>query len=165
MRRPALSRWLMALLPLALLATAAAPAHAQKTTIPESMTAIKRDQAWWTNQLRLGRELGRKALIGLQNAPTDDATPIDESVYQACRDTYVVIRAARYSINEAARGDKFHDPILEFTVRRVEQAWHLSRTAVDKASSGMPRQEYLAVAVRDLAHSMRLIDQILVTLP
>ena len=165
MRRPAHSRWLMALLPLALLGAAAAPAQAQKTTVPESMTAIKRDQAWWTNQLRLGRELGRKALVGLQNAPTDDGTPIDESVYQAARDCYVVIRAARYSINEAVRADKFHDPILEFTARRVEQAWHLSRTAVDKATAGIPRQEYLEVAVRDLRHSMQLVDQILITLP
>ena len=160
-----LSRWLTALLPLALLAMAAASAEAQKTTIPESVTAVKRDPGWWAKQLRLGREYGQRTLIGLQNAPTDEGTHIDESVYQAARDTYVLLRAARYSVMQVVQDDKWRDPILEFTARRVEQAWHLYRTAVDKASSGMRRQEYLEVAVRDLTQSMRLVDQILVTLP
>lgn len=155
---------LISLLSLALVAAAAAPARAQKTTIPSGVTAVKRDQAWWTSQLRLARETGRKALVGLQHAPTDDGTPIDESVLQACRDTYVLVRAARYGVMEAVRDDKTHDPLLQLTMKRVEQAWTLSRTAVDKAGSA-GRQEYLEAAVRDLGQSMRLLDQVLIILP
>ena len=150
---------LVSLLSLALVSAAALPARAQKTTIPSGVTAVKRDQAWWTSQLRLARETGRKALVGLQHAPTDD-----ESVLQACRDTYVLVRAARYGVMEAVRDDKTHDPLLQLTMKRVEQAWTLSRTAVDKAGSA-GRQEYLEAAVRDLGQSMRLLDQVLIILP
>jgi hypothetical protein len=158
------STWLIAPVVLALALMTAPAAQAQKTTLPPSMTVIKGNQAWWANQLRLGRNFASKTLVGLQNAPTDDGSPIDEGVYQNARDTYVLIRAARYGVMEAVRDDKLSDPILMFAARRVERAWHLSRTAVDQASS-MPRQEYLTKAVSDLEQAMRLIDQILVTLP
>ena len=165
MRHRALSARLIMLCSLALLATAAGPAEAQKTTIPSSMTGVRRDQAGWSSQLRLAREIGQRTLTGLRNAPIDEGSPIDESVHQAARDTYVLIRAARYGIMEAVNNDKFHDPILQLTAKRVEQAWHLSRFPVDKASSGMPRQEYLETSVLELSKSMRLLDQILVVLP
>jgi len=160
----ALSRRLTALLSLVLVVMAVTPADAQKATLP-AYDVVKREQKWWTSQLRLAREIGQKALIGLQNAPTDDGTPIDESVYQAARDTYVLIRSARAGVVGSFNDDKSHDPVLELTVRRVTDAWHLSRTPVDKAQSSMPRQEYLALAVRDLAQSMRLLDQVLIILP
>lgn len=164
MRHQALSRSLTVVLALVLMA-AAVPVHAQKTTVPGSTTVVKREQKWWTGQLRLAREFGRKALIGFQNAPTDDGTPIDEAVHQAARDAYVLIRAARYGIEGAINDDKFHDPMLEITARKINEAWHLCRSPVDKASSSMPRQEYLALAVRDLGQSMRLLDQVLIILP
>ena len=164
MRHQALSRSLTVVLALVLMA-AAAPAHAQKTTVPGSTTVVKREQKWWTGQLRLAREFGRKALIGFQNAPTDDGTPIDEAVHQAARDAYVLIRAARYGIEGAINDDKFHDPMLEITARKINEAWQLCRSPVDKASSSMARQEYLALAVRDLGQSMRLLDQVLIILP
>ena len=165
MNQPALSRGLLILLAPVLLALAASPADAQKQTFPETVTAVKRDQKWWTGQLRLAREYGQKALVGLQNAPTDEGSPIDESVHQAARDTYVLIRAAQAGVTGALSDDKWRDPILELTARRVTEAWHLSRTAVDKAQSSLPRQEYLEVSVRDLGRSMRLIDQVLIILP
>ena len=164
--KPRSPSWqLTALLSLLLLALMAAPAGAQKTTIPASMTAVKREQAWWVGQLRLAREIGQKTLVGLQHAPTDERTPIDESVYQAARDTYVLIRAAQHGVMEAVRDDKWHDPLLEITAKKVTAAWHLSRSPVDKAQSSMPRQEYLTVAIHDLQQSMRLVDQVLILLP
>ena len=156
---------LITLCSLALLATTVGPADAQKTTLPPSVVGIRRDQAGWSMQLRLAREIGQKVLVGLKNAPVDEGTPIDEGLVQAARDTYVLIRAARYGMVEAVRNDKSQDPILQLTVKRVEQAWTLSGTPVAKASSGMPRQEYLEIAVRDLDQSMRLVDQILIILP
>lgn len=165
MRRRTLSGRLPALLSLVVLAMAATPADAQKTTLPASTTVVKRDQKWWTGQLRIARELGQKALIGFQNAPTDEGSPIDEAVHQAARDYYVMIRAARYGIEGSVNDDKWRDPVLELTSRKVDEAWHLSRSAVDNASSSMPRQEYLALAVRDLHQSVRLLDLVLITLP
>jgi hypothetical protein len=160
-----MKRQALALFSLVLLAMAAVPADAQKTTLPASATVVKRDQKWWTGQLRLARELGQKALIAFQNAPTDEGSPIDEAVHQAARDYYVLIRAARYGIEGAVNDDKWHDPVLGLAARKVNEAWHLSRSPVDKASSSMPRQEYLALAVRDLGQSVRLLDLVLITLP
>jgi hypothetical protein len=165
MKQQALSRRLPALFALVLLAVGVGPAEAQKQTLPESATVVKRDQKWWTSQLRLAREYGRKALIGFQNAPTDEGAPIDEAVHQAARDTYVLIRAARYGIEGSVSDDKWHDPLLAITARKVNEAWQLSRYPVDKASSSMARQEYLERAVHDLGQSMRLLDQVLITLP
>lgn len=165
MKQNALLKYLPALLSVALLAVTAAPAHAQKTTLSASTTVVKRDTKWWTGQLRLAREIGQRALIGFQNAPMDEGTPIDEAVYQASRDTYVLIRSARYGIEGAVADDKWHDPLLEITARKVNEAWQLSRSAVDKAQSSMPRQEYLALSVHDLSRAMHLLDQVLITLP
>jgi len=164
MKRHTLSKWVPALFSLALLAVATVPAEAQKTTLPASATVVKRDQKWWTGQLRLSRELGQKALVAFQNVP-DDGSPIDESVHQAARDYYVLIRAARYGIEGSVNDDKYHDPLLELTARKVNEAWHLSRSPVDKASSSMPRQEFLTLAVHDLRQSLRLLDLVLITLP
>jgi len=165
MTLPALSIRLIALLSLVSLAVVAAPAEAQKTTLPDSTTVVKRDQRWWTGQLRLAREFGRKALIGYQNAPTDEGSPIDPAVHQAARDTYVLMRAAQSGIAGSVRDDKWNDPILEITFRKVTEAWHLARVPVDKASSSMARQEYLELSVGNLTRSMRLLDQVLITLP
>ena len=164
MNQHTLSKWIPVLFSLALLAGATVPAEAQKTTLPPSTTVVKRDPKWWTGQLRLARELGQKALIAFQNVP-DDGSPIDESVHQAARDYYVLIRAARYGIEGAVNDDKWHDPLLELASKKVTEAWHLSRSAVDKASSSMPRQEYLALSVTDLRQSLRLLDLVLITLP
>lgn len=165
MRPHALSRRLIALFSLVLLATATAPAEAQKTTVPDSMTVIKRDQKWWTGQLRLAREFGRKALIGYRDAPIDEGSPIDPAVHQAARDTYVLLRAAQSGIVGSVNDDKWHDPLLEITSRKVTEAWHLARVPVDKASSSMSRPEYLELSVGNLTRSMGLLDQVLITLP
>jgi hypothetical protein len=143
----------------------AAPAHAQKTTVPSSMLTVRRDQPGWSSQLRMAREFGQKTLLGLQNTSTDDGVPIDERVLQSARDTYVLVRVARYGVMEAVRDDRRNDPILQITLQKVEEAWQLARTPVEKAESSAPRQEYLEAAIRDLGRSMRLIDQILVVIP
>ena len=144
----------------------AGPAHAQKTTIPDSLNVVNKEKAFWMSQLRLARQYGQKTLTGLQSAPTDEGAPIDESVYQAARDTYVLIRAARYGVFEAVREQhQPADPMLEITARRVNEAWNLSRTAVDAASSSISRQEYLTRSIHDLSRSMQLLDEVFVTLP
>ena len=49
--------------------------------------------------------------------------------------------------------------------KRVDEAWNLSRTPVDKYSWGMARQQYLEVSVHDLTAALHLVDQVLMLLP
>jgi hypothetical protein len=141
------------------------PALAQKTTLPVSAyTSVGRSSVY-TQQLRMAAEIGRRALANLENAPTDDGTPLEESVVQPARDTYVLIRAARHSIELAREGQKYPDPLLEMAFKRVDEAWNLSRTPVDKYSWGMARQQYLEVSVHDLTAALHLVDQVLMLLP
>jgi hypothetical protein len=141
------------------------PACAQKSSLPANMVRIGKEQGWWTGQLRMARQIGEKALVGLQNAPVDDSVPIDEGVLQAARDTYVLIRAARHGIEIFKGEQKFPDPVIDLTQQRVTEAWNLARTPVDKITYNLSRQEYLTVAIRDLGNSLRLLDQVLILLP
>lgn len=143
----------------------ASPCFAQKTTLPVSAYAASNKSAVYTGQLRMASEMGRRALASLQAAPTDEGVPLEESVVQPARDTYVLIRAARAGIGLAREGRKFSDPLLDLAFKRVDDAWNLSRTPVDKYSWGMTRQEYLDISVRDLTKALRLVDQVLVLLP
>jgi hypothetical protein len=143
------------------------PVLAQKTTLPESVyTSVGRSSVY-TQQLRMASEFGRRALVALQNAPTDDSVPLDESVVQPARDTYVLIRAARHSMELQREMQKYPDPLLEIAFKRVDSAWNLSRTPVDKFSWGasLTRQQYLEVSVHDLTAALHLVDQVLILLP
>lgn len=143
----------------------ASPSFAQKTTLPVSAYTASNKSAVYTGQLRMASEIGRRALTSLQAAPTDEGVPLEESVVQPARDTYVLIRAARHGIELAREDRKISDPLLELAFKRVDDAWNLSRTPVDKLSWGMTRQEYLDISVRDLTKALRLVDQVLVLLP
>ncbi len=142
-------------------------ALAQKTTLPVSAyTSVGRSSVY-TQQLRMASELGRRALAALENAPTDEGVPLDESVVQPARDTYVLIRAARHSMELARETQKYPDPLLEIAFKRVDSAWNLSRTPVDKFSWGesLTRRQYLDVSVHDLTLALHLVDQVLMLLP
>jgi hypothetical protein len=143
----------------------AAPAFAQKVSLPPSMLAASNKSAVYTNQLRLASELGRKALALLEAAPTDDGTPLDESVVQPARDCYALIRSARHGMELARESQKIQDPLLDLAFKRVDSAWNLSRTPVDKYTWAMDRQTYLETSVRDLSQAMHLVDEVLVLLP
>ena len=141
------------------------PALAQKTTLPVSAYTASNRSSVYTQQLRMASELGRRAVVALENAPTDDGTPLEESVVQPARDTYVLIRAARHSMELAREGQKYPDPVLEMAFKRVDEAWNLSRTPVDRYSWGMARHEYLELSLHDLTAALHLVDQVLILLP
>jgi len=141
------------------------PALAQKTTLPPAAYALSNRSSVYTQQLRMASELGRRALAELGRAPTDEGVPLDESFVQPARDTYVLIRAARAGMGLAREAQKYPDPLLEMAFKRVDNAWNLSRTAVDQYTWGISRQQYLEVSIRDLTAAMRLIDQALMMLP
>ncbi len=142
----------------------AGPALAQKVTLPASVLAASNRGSVYTGQLRMASEVGRRALASLEAAPTDDGTPLDESVVQPARDTYALIRSARHGMELARETQKIQDPLLDLAFRRVDDAWNLSRTPVDKFSWGMTRQQYLEVSIHDLTRALRLVDQVLILL-
>jgi hypothetical protein len=145
--------------------TSASPARAQKTTVPESLLAQRAERTWWMGQLRQARQFGGRALAGLQGTQPNDSDPVEETVLQAARDTYVLIRSARGGI-EMARSDRRHnDPVLDLVFRRVDEAWVLARAPVDQASWGKSKAEYLDVSISSLRQSLRLLDQVFVLMP
>jgi hypothetical protein len=154
------------------LTTQVAVAQGQTTTRNEAferVTASSRDPSVIKGQLRLASKLGRQTLEGLQAAPTDNS-PMDESVHDSARKTYVLIRAARHGFvliqewNEGRKG-VLPDPIMDLAFRRVDAAWNLSRFSVDGWNSSLPRQEYLTRATEDLGQALRLVDQALAIMP
>jgi hypothetical protein len=141
------------------------PALAQKTTLPASAYTASNRSSVYTQQLRMASELGRRALAELEKAPTDEGVALDESVVQPARDTYVLIRAARHSMELARETQKYPDPVLEMAFKRIDNAWNLSRTPVDKFTWAMTRQEYLELSIHDLTAALHLVDQVLMMLP
>jgi hypothetical protein len=152
---------------LALILGGSPQAGAQPTrpTLPESAFAVSHEPAVYKRQLQMAAQSGRRVLAGLQAASPDDATPIDERVQREARDTYGLLRSARAGMDRAKTAQKFPDPVLELTLKRVTQAWDLSRVPVDQLSWGNTRQEYLAKAIPALTESLRVLDQVLAMMP
>jgi hypothetical protein len=145
------------------------PAGAQTSSLPANVITPSSQSAVISNQLRLAKQLGGKALAGLQATSSDDAIPIDPTVIQAARDTYVLIRAARHGMELSKEEQNLKhrppDPVLDLTFKRVTQAWDLSRIPVDKYSWGIPRADYLSQSIPALSQAIRLLDQALVMMP
>jgi hypothetical protein len=156
-------RWLALLLLVSL--ASASPAPAQKTTVHESLLAQRPDPTWWMGQLRQARQFGDKALAGLQASDRSNSDLVEETVLQAARDTYVLIRAARGGIETARTDRRFSGPILDLVFRRVDEAWNLARVPVDQVTSGRSRADYLDASIPSLQRALRLLDQVFVLMP
>lgn len=143
----------------------AAPALAQKTTLPPSLNTSKPQSAFIKNQLTIAADLGRKTLAGLEALPADDSIRIDEGVLQNARDTCVLIRAARRGIELSKETSRFPDPVMDMAFKRVDRAWNLARTPVDRSADGVSCQRYLEESIRSLSEALRLLDQALVLMP
>jgi hypothetical protein len=143
----------------------APPVAAQRTSLPASLTTPSAEPAVISNQLRTALQLERKTLAGLEAASSNGETPIDETVIQFARDGYVLIRAAKHGLELRQATQKIPDPLIGVTLKRVDQAWNLSRIPVDKYSWGIPRGDYLSQSIPALGQAIRLLDQVLVVLP
>jgi hypothetical protein len=150
-----------------------APAsHAQTVTLPADVIQSSPEASVQKRQLRLAGELGRRVLQGLQAAPTNRDVPVDPSVIQDARNTYVLIRAAKegmeaaeYRRAVAAKGVmKDPDPMFDFIHKRIVDAWNLARTPVDLPRDD-ERPHYLATSIHDLSRALQLVDQVLTLLP
>lgn len=141
------------------------PANAQKTTLPPGVLAASPDKSMTKNQLRMATNLGRKAIEGFQAASSDESVPIDEDVRQAARNTYALIRSARHGLELSLENKKFPDPVDQLALKRLTDAWNISRYPVDKETWAVPRREYLSTSVRELSRALQIVDQVLILLP
>lgn len=114
-------------------------------------------------QLNQASLLGKRTLRALQALPADDSVPLDGAVLHNAHQTYVLIRAGRHGMGMLRERQAFRDPVFELAFKRVDAAWDLARVPVDMR--GLPRAEYLPMAIRDLSKSMQLLDQALMLLP
>ena len=140
-----------------LLVTAQPTSLAPNVIAPSGQTSVIR------NQLSMARKLEKQALEGVMAMPGDNSTPIDPTSLQAARDAYVLMRAARHGLNWQREARKFPDPILDMVFKRVEDAWNLSRTPVDR--TGLEPVAYSQMSLRDMTQAIRLLDQALALLP
>ena len=135
---------------------------AQPTSLAPNVIAPSGQTSVIRNQLSMARKLEKQALEGVMAMPGDNSTPIDPTSLQAARDAYVLMRAARHGLNWQREARKFPDPILDMVYKRVEDAWNLSRTPVDR--TGYEPAAYAQVSVRDMTQAIRLLDQALALL-
>ncbi len=144
----------------------ASPALAQKSNLPPTLNTSNPQSGFIKNQLKISTDLARKTLAGLEAMPADDSIPIDESMLQNARDTYVLIRAARHGMELAKEQSRFPDPVMDLAYKRVTDAWNLARNPVDRSSSaGIPRGQYIQESIQSLNQAVRLINQAMMIMP
>jgi hypothetical protein len=139
--------------------TGASLALAQPTSLAPNVIAASRETSVIRNQLTMARKLEQQALQGIMAIPADNSAPVDATSLQAARDAYVLMRSARHGLNWQREARKFPDPILDMVFKRVEDAWNLSRTPVDR--TGYEPVAYAEVSLRDMTKAIRLLDQAL----
>jgi hypothetical protein len=135
---------------------------AQPTSLAPNVIAPSRETSVIRNQLTMARKLEQQALQGIMAISADNSTPVDATSLQAARDAYVLIRAARHGLGWQRDAKKLPDPILDMVFKRVEDAWNLSRTPVDR--TGYEPVAYAQVSLRDMTQAIRLLDQALALL-
>jgi hypothetical protein len=114
-------------------------------------------------QLAEASVLAKRTLRELKSLRADDSTPLDPTVLNHARQTYVLIRAVRHGMGLLQLRQSVQDPVLEVARQRVEDAQNLARTAID--GRDWPRAEYLPKAISDLSKSVRLLDQAMMIVP
>ena len=144
---------------------ALATAEAQRTTLDAGTIAYSKSPAVIRKQLTLASRLGHQTLAGLEAASSEEPMPMDESVVQPARDTYVLIRAALAGLQQANETQRFPDPLIDLAYKRVLDAWNLSRTPIDLNSKRGSRRAYLAQSIPNLRQALSLVDQALAILP
>jgi hypothetical protein len=134
------------------------PARAQQSSLPPNVIAPSRENSVIRNQLTLAKKLEQQAVEGFMAIPGDNSVPVDPVSLQAARDAYILIRAARHGMGWQKEAKKFPDPVFDLVYKRVDEAWNLARTPVDRA--GQPE-----LAVRDGNQAIRLLNQVLAMMP
>jgi hypothetical protein len=124
-----------------------------------------RDLAVTKTQLRMARGLGDTTLKRFREEPPNGTEFFAPETVRGARLTYSYIRAARQGIEATQSFQKYPDPVLALVLKKVTEAWDLSRIAATKITWGYGRAEFLAEATPTLTRAMQLVDQALVILP
>ena len=143
---------MLAVLPGGAVATARAADGRQASTEPIVIAG----------QLRQAVILGESAVRRLNLAGPDDRL---DGIVGTIQDMYALQRLALAGLDNASRNRKLADPLLDYQRGRVRQAWSLTRSAVDRSVDGLSREEYLAIARRDLAAAISILKGVLLVLP
>ena len=153
------------------IALAVATVHVALASCPLPAGAIteldlqnSRDPVTIKNQLRMARRLGAQTLKGLRDE-AGTSGPIAPETVRAAKDTYALIRSAKQGIEKARSVQKYEDPVLALTLKKVDEAWNLARISASKSTWSIQRDEFLGEAIPTLTRAMQLVDQALVLMP
>jgi hypothetical protein len=158
MKQSLLGSIMVALVAISVVLTSAGPVRGQEDPQPS------REPAVFKAQLLQASQLAKRSIQEIQGLPIDDSIPVDPAVRTRARQTYVLLRAARWGMELAKqRETTYRDPMLDLAYKRVDQAFNLARYPVDYTS--VPRSEYVNTSVQDLGRAVKLINQALAILP
>jgi hypothetical protein len=140
-----------------------APALAQKTTLPATVTKVSSQPTVIVSQLQTAIAEEKRALAIYQAAaPTDDLS----EGHMAASNAYVAIRSARAGMSEIRAKKKFADPVLDLAYEKVNRAWNRSRGPVDHMPPlGNLRQGYLVTSARQMDEVIGWLEQVLLMWP
>ncbi len=123
---------------------------------------VSRNPIVIASQLRLAANLGQAAIRRLSELQPDEL--LDDPIRLA-REVYVLIRAAYQGLEANQREKRFGDPLLDYQVSKLKEAWDISRRPVDSAVNSLPRQEYVANSIRDLTSAISIVQQVVELMP
>ena len=140
-----------------------APALAQQTTLPSTITKVSSEPTVIASQLQTAIAEEKRALAIYQAAaPTDDLS----EGHMAASNAYVAIRSARSGMSTLRGKKKFADPVLDLAYQKVDRAWNRSRAPVDHMPPmGSGRGPYLANASRQMSEVIAWLEQVLLMWP
>jgi hypothetical protein len=140
-----------------------APALAQQTTLPSTITKVSSEPTVIVSQLQTALAEEKRALAIYQAAaPTDDLS----EGHQAALNAYVAIRSARSGMSTLRGKKKFVDPVLDLAYQKVDRAWNRSRAPVDHMPPpGNLRPGYLVNAARQMNDVIGWLEQVLLMWP
>lgn len=144
----------------ALLSLSLATAAAASEGLPNAI--VSTDRTVIGCQVREAIALGERARARLEGSGTGD----DIAATHKLLDTmYRQVRLALGNLKDRKARVKVADPMLDLEVAKVNLAWHTIRRPVDTFFDSPAKDEWVAVAARDLRTAMSALRQVEAMLP
>lgn len=147
----------------ALVAGSLAPAFAQKSNLPPAVLKITPETAIIDSQIKLALNYAKRALEKYEALGELDSL---EFAHQDASNCYVLLRVAREGMimrKESKR--RGVDPVLDIALKKLDDAWNISRAPVERLSWGQSRQEYLKLSVNHMGRTIALLEQLVLIFP
>jgi hypothetical protein len=167
MNRPRLAPLVLALALSLTAAPALVPVFAQKSTLAPEVARVSREPKVIVNQIQLAIREEKKALSGFESFDSEEALA---QARQAATNAYVLVRAARYGVEDIKdfrnRHRKPADPILDLVFQKVDRAWNNARWPGDSYQApGGGRARYLQESIQRMHEAVNLLEQVLYMWP